>query len=248
MALSESELRQFHDKGYVVQAGLIPRDWMDRLDEEIESLHERMAQAPAEGVGIAWEDDQPADRPRRIRQLMNSEIVSPTIDRITRSERVLSVMAQLIGPEVILYHSKLLMKAAHDGTFTPWHQDWGYWHQWINDPTQINCMLAIDRADESNGAIRFVEGSHRPGLREHITVKSNSFSIALEGDLDAYDGKLIEMDPGDCVFFGPLVIHGSGPNTSDHDRRANTAAFDKPHNFKSQPFKAERMRLGAPVG
>jgi ectoine hydroxylase-related dioxygenase (phytanoyl-CoA dioxygenase family) len=35
----------------------------------------------------------------------------------------------------------------------------------------------------------------------------------------------IEMQPGDCVFFGPLVIHGSDGNRSAYDRRANTVAY-----------------------
>jgi ectoine hydroxylase len=58
---------------------------------------------------------------------MGSELVSPTIAAISRHEAVLAVLRQLIGPEIWLYHSKLMMKAAHDGSFTPWHQDFQYW-------------------------------------------------------------------------------------------------------------------------
>ena len=105
-----------------------------------------------EGVGLAWEDYQDEGRPKRIRQLMNSEMVSPVLMDISRSDEVLSVMEQLIGPDIYLYHSKLLMKAAHDGTFTPWHQDFGYWHHGFNEPTQINCMLAIDPGDRRQTA------------------------------------------------------------------------------------------------
>ena len=89
-----------------------------------------------------------------------------------------------------------------------------------------------------------MKGSHKQGLVEHTNFKSNSFSIGLEGDIDAYDGTLVEMQPGDCVFFGSLVIHGSAPNKSGNDRRANTMAFDKPGNKKQGEFDAIRHRRG----
>lgn len=242
--LSASELQTFHEAGYVVRREMMAPERVAELSAQIDGLHEKMAEHPPEGVGIAWEDEQAPGRPPRIRQLMNSERVSAILDAFSRSDELLSIMEQLIGPDLYLYHSKLLMKAARDGTFTPWHQDWGYWHRSFDQPTQVNCMLAIDPADEANGAIRFVPGSHRQGLIEHIQVPSNSFSTALPGDLDAYDAELVEMAPGDAVFFGSLVIHGSGPNQTDRDRRANTMAFDRPGNHSRGPFPERLHRRG----
>ena len=243
MAFSSDELSLYHERGWLLKRGLFPQTMIDRLSDEIDGLHDRMAvDAPAD-VGVAWEDEVGQAGAKRIRQLMNSERVSTTLDAISRSDEVLSVMAQLIGPEVFLFHSKLLMKAKRDGTFTPWHQDWGYWHRGFREPAQVNCMLAIDAADEENGAIRFVSGSHKQGLIEHQSIKSNAFSICLPGDLDAYDSELCVMQPGDAVFFGPLVIHASAPNLSDRDRRANTMAFDKPGNRMGEEYAGDRRRL-----
>ena len=83
-----------------------------------------------------------------------------------------------------------MMKAAQDRTFTPWRQDWGYWRQHSKEPSQINCMPAIDPNTEENGAIRFVNGSHLEGAIDHKNFKSASFSIGLEGDIDAFDATL----------------------------------------------------------
>ncbi len=52
------------------------------------------------------------------------------------------------------------------------------------------------------------------------------------------------MEPGDAVFFGPLVIHGSGPNRSTRDRRANTFAFDRPANQLHGDLPAANWRRG----
>ncbi len=233
MALSRSQLDSFHERGYLVVRQLIDAPTLCRLRDEVDALHERMARETPADVHVSWEENIEPGRALRIRQLMNSERVCPTIDAILQSDAMLDIIAQLIGPDLVLYHSKLMMKAAHDGSFTPWHQDWGYWQYASIEPSQVNCMLSIDAADLANGCIRFVEGSHRQGAVEHGRNQSKSFNIGLDGDLDAYDATPVETEPGDAVFFGCLVIHGSGPNTSDRDRRANTFAFDRPNNLKT---------------
>lgn len=245
--LSAAELAHFHERGWVLRRGLVDRAGIAALRAEIDGLHQRMDAVPeAEGVHVSWEDGVV---PRRIRQLMGSELVSSHVDAISRSEPVLAILRQLIGPDVLLYHSKLMMKAAGDGSFTPWHQDYQYWVHESFRPTQVNCMLSIDASDEANGALRMVDGSHRLGLLAPTRINSSSFSIGLPGDLAAWPSTLIETKPGDAVFFGAYVVHGSGPNASSRDRRANTFAFDAPGNWRPgvggmQQLPAERWRCG----
>lgn len=242
--LTPAELAQYHAQGWLLKKALFGADLMARLQVECEGLHEREKRAPTPNAWTSWEEDLPEGRPPRIRQLMNSEVVSPIIDAMSRSDEILSVMKQLIGPDLYMYHSKLMMKAAHDGTFTPWHQDWGYWQYDLKEPSQVNCMLAIDAADEANGAIRFVSGSHKNGPVQHGRFESDSFSIGLPGDLSAYPGQVVDMQPGDAIFFGSLVIHGSGPNTSPRDRRANTFAFEKAFNKQKGVLPEHMHRSG----
>jgi ectoine hydroxylase-related dioxygenase (phytanoyl-CoA dioxygenase family) len=241
---SQAELGEFQRQGYLLKRGLFSPELMARLQAETEALHESEHRAPTPGVHLSWEDDLPAGRAPRIRQLMHSQLVSPILMAMTWSQELLAPMRQLIGPDLYLFHSKLLMKAAHDGTFTPWHQDFGYWMYHSKQPTQVNCMLAIDPADEANGAVRFVGGSHHGGLVEHGRLQSTSFGIGLPGGLEAYPGTVIDMQPGDGLFFGALVIHGSGPNASGRDRRANTFAFDRPANVLEGTLPAHDHRCG----
>jgi len=242
--LSAAQLAEYHAQGYLLVRGLFTRERMAALAEEVDGLHERMAASAPPAVQVSWEE-LPADRPQRIRQLMHSERVSPILDAMSRSPEMLDIIGQLAGPDISLFHSKLMMKAALDGTFTPWHQDWGYWQREALRPTQVNGMLAIDAADADNGAIRFVPGTHLTGAIDHKEFASTSFNLGLDGDLDAFPNHLVSMEPGDAVFFGPLVIHGSGPNRSARDRRANTFAFDGRGNRKGGELGAEMHRRGA---
>lgn len=63
---------------------LIPHDWIERIHEELEAIHERMAAQPVPGVHIAWETFDDPGRPKRIKQSMHSELVSPTLNRVLR--------------------------------------------------------------------------------------------------------------------------------------------------------------------
>jgi len=244
MRLSAEQLGAFHEQGYLVVRQLADPATLRHLAAEVDGLHERMAQHPPPEVGLSWEEGLPQDQPPRIRQLMNSERVSPTIDRILTSERMLDIVAELIGPRIILFHSKLMMKSARDGSFTPWHQDWSYWKGACREPVQVNCMLSLDAAAVDNGCIRFVPGSHRQGFVEHSRLQSRSFNLGLPGGLDAYPTAVpAPTEPGDGVFFGSLVIHGSGPNSSDQHRRANTFAFDRIGNFRHDDLNARARVL-----
>jgi ectoine hydroxylase-related dioxygenase (phytanoyl-CoA dioxygenase family) len=244
VALSQTELQQFQANGFVVRRKLCASGVIAQLDREIEGIHEAMHAHTPPTVHVSWEVDGTPDDPPRIRQLMNSEMVCPTIDAISRDAELLSIMRQLIGPNVMLYHSKLMLKAARNGSYTPWHQDWGYWHVSSREPTQINCMLAIDPMDQDNGCIRYSPGSHRAGLIPHSDFKTDSFNIGIPGNLEAFENVPVELDPGDAVFFGPLVLHCSAPNQSGRDRRANTFAFDRTRNQLGRELPVSRLRLG----
>nr|MBA3707400.1 phytanoyl-CoA dioxygenase family protein [Planctomycetota bacterium] len=152
VGLSPAELAAYHAKGYHVARGLFSPQHIARLSTEIDGLHQRMADHAPDTVHVSWEEGLAEGRAKRIRQLMHSEAVSPIIDAMSRSPEILDILRQLIGPDLYLFHSKLMMKAAYDGTFTPWHQDWGYWQYSSLTPSQVNCMLAVDAADEANGA------------------------------------------------------------------------------------------------
>lgn len=231
MVLTNEQQQRYDEQGFLVVPGVLSEQRLADMQAEVEDLHHRMHEDPHPDVGIAWEEESEIPR---IRQLMNSELICQSIDAAIRDTDLLDLVEQLIGPDIMLFHSKLMMKAAGDGSFTPWHQDWGYWQHHSLRPTQLNCMIAIDPQTEENGCIRFVLGTHKDGPIDHHRSDATSFNIGLPGDLDAYASVPAVMQPGDAVFFGPLVIHGSVPNNSTAHRRANTIAFDVPGNHRPE--------------
>jgi ectoine hydroxylase-related dioxygenase (phytanoyl-CoA dioxygenase family) len=226
MGVTSEELALLDEDGYLVKRGLIPAEWLRTIQQECDGLHEQMAEHTPDGVHISWEEFDDPGRSPRIRQLMHAELVSEGLKRLVYSDEVLDVLEAVMGPDISLFHCKLLMKAARDGTITPWHQDYGYWVRTENRPLMMNCMLAIDDADEENGCIQFVPRSHKQGLQHHDR-RNTSFGLFLPGYFQKREDALpCAMRAGDAVFFGPLVVHGSDANRSDRHRRAVTIAYD----------------------
>jgi ectoine hydroxylase-related dioxygenase (phytanoyl-CoA dioxygenase family) len=243
MRLTLEERRFYDENGYLLKKRLIPLEWIEQIKKEIDGLHERMATQPLEGIGISWEVFDDPSKPRRILQLMHSELVSPALNSVLRCAVMLDIIEDLIGSDISLYHSKLLMKAARDGTAIPWHQDYAYWKREDNRPLMVNCQLAIDGATRENGCIQFVPGSHTWGLQEHERVQ-RTFGVFLAGHYyEREDAVGVEMEPGDGVFFSSLIIHGSAPNQSNQDRRMNTFAYNVTGNSLTQCREVLRGKM-----
>jgi phytanoyl-CoA hydroxylase len=232
----------FQEQGYLVWEDLIAGDWLRAMQQETADLHEQMADNPDSRVHVSWEHEVDATIQRKIKQLMHAEVVCPAIDRLVRADAVLDILEALMGPDIAMYHCKLLMKAARDGTITPWHQDYGYWAAEDNRPLMINCMLQIDASTAENGCLQVVPGSHRQGLVKHER-KNQPFGVFLPGYFQPReDAVSLPMAAGSAVFFGPLIIHGSDANRSAHDRRAVTIAYNVTGNGRGRQREVLRGR------
>lgn len=125
--------------------------------------------------------------------------------------RFLDLAEALLGPDIVLHHTKLFQKPSERGAPFPMHQDWSYF------PTEKDTMLAavihVSRADDAMGCLRVVPGSHRLGR-----VEDSSGLRALEG-MPLEGAVPLEAEPGDVVFFHYFTVHGSMPNRSPHTRK-----------------------------
>lgn len=243
MSLTPEQKQTYEEQGFLHIKQLFPAEWMQQIRAECENIHQRMLADKPNTVGVSWEDDK---NPELIRQLMHSEMVSPTINKILRSDAMLDIIEALIGPDISLYHSKLLPKSAGQGAAVPWHQDYAYWQHKENLPLMVNCQLAIDAATLENGCLEFIPGSQQWGLQEH-EHHQETFGVFLPGRYFKRDESVaIEVAPGDGVFFTSLTIHGSAPNQSNKDRWANTFAYNVTGNGATHGQNREVLR-GKPL-
>jgi hypothetical protein len=147
--------------------------------------------------------------------------------------RAAAIARQLAGAELALDYDQLLAKrpGAADASFA-WHQDLAYWPM-TPDPFTVTCWLALDDADEQNGCLRFVAGSHREArLRPHRPLHADrEESHTLIAEVDEARDPVIAAPAraGDVLAFRERLLHGSGGNRSATSwRRAYVVAFRTP--------------------
>jgi phytanoyl-CoA hydroxylase len=108
-------------------------------------------------------------------------------DELMQRDDVLDLMEDLVGLPVQFHHSKVMMKAPHEGSKKEWHQDLpqGFVTQTEADrlrqlgsnvkPEQVPVVAIqyyLDDATLENGCLQLVPESHRQGLFEDPLDKS----------------------------------------------------------------------------
>lgn len=157
--------------------------------------------------------------------------LDPVFERLVADPRLVEPMCGLVGAErVALWTDKLNFKRPEEGSAFRWHQDSPYWAHVSRHLDRLpNLMLALDDADEGNGCLRVVRGSHRRGLlpgRQGDGVLGPLFT-----DPHAFDEReqvAAVMPAGSLLFFSPHTVHGSQPNRSHRARRACVITYQPP--------------------
>ncbi len=90
-------------------------------------------------------------------------------------------------------------------------------------------MLFLDDADLGNGTLQVVPGSHRDGPWQTRADKDGFGNLEIDPSLEEGLRTVpLEVPAGSVVYFGPLLVHRSSPNTSDRERRSLLFSYQPP--------------------
>lgn len=211
--LSEAQIRQFYEDGFLGPFTLCSREEMLQLREEIDP----QINQPSTIYGRNTWRDRHLDCPG-VRDL----VLRPEI-----TER----FAQILGPNLFLWRSQMHRKEPGAPGFT-WHQASTYIMESLYKPAlfpadrddlfEITGWLALDDVDTENGCVQFVKGGHRDIKTMIVGGKglegfSNS-RFKLEAEIDPEKIVNAELQAGQYYIFSERVIHGSQTNLSNRRR------------------------------
>ena len=208
--LSADERAHYREQGYVVPRYRLPDPLLRRLRDGVDRLL-------ACYTDVAQED------------LANAHMIPPTdgpetnpFMQAARHAQILDMLEQILGPDMILWITRILCKPPIKGREVPWHQDGEYWP--MRPLATCSVWIAIDPASTANGCMRFIPGSHRRQelYRHHVTDREN-LVLNLELDRDQFDEASavnVELEPGQMSLHDVRLIHGSAANTSGQRRAA----------------------------
>ena len=139
---------------------------------------------------------------------------------------LVGVMTDLLGEDVIGWGAHFFCKLPGDGKRVDWHQDCSYWP--LTPTKAITVWLAIDDADEANGCMEVVAGSHKFGLIEYIPSGDDSGNVLNQTVTDPEKYGTLARTPvkaGQMSVHSDLLLHGSPPNESDRRRCGLTLRY-----------------------
>ena len=134
--------------------------------------------------------------------------------------------ADLLGENVVGWGSHFFCKLPGDGTAVGWHQDASFWP--LSPSHAVTVWLAIDDADEGNGCMRFLAGSHHSGhltYRESTPEDHSALNQVVPNAEQFGTEVLDELKAGTCSVHSDLLLHGSEPNPGPRRRCGLTLRY-----------------------
>ena len=231
-ALTEEHLEFYWKNGYTVVRDLIEPEklnrWIDRLNDLVEGRVEPAANMLImKDVMVAKGAIQPNTPQEAVAKIQDYE-KDPVLDTYTTDSHILDCIEQIIGHDVQTIHTMLINKPPNVDGRHPLHQDLLYFPFRPADRI-VASWTALERITKENGCLVVVPGTHRGELLEHENPDIENLNLAYfgaRGIEDLIEQRVhLEMEPGDTVFFHPILIHGSGRNRTEHFRRAISAHY-----------------------
>jgi phytanoyl-CoA hydroxylase len=213
--LSPAEVESYRENGYLLVKGVFTREEAAYLREEGHALIRRLIETQAPGVvGAGWGSAaKVTDLPRELLHCHNVQFHSAAFARLITDPRLVDRVADLIGPNVQLHHTKLFIKPPEKGAPFPMHQDYPYFRH--EKHSMMAATVHFDDAPAEKGCIRVVPGSHKLGPLEHLTGGGHHLPVER---FPVAEATLVPAEAGDVILFTYLTIHGSGVNTSREAR------------------------------
>lgn len=154
----------------------------------------------------------------------------PALFQLQRSARILDVVESLIGAEIASSPVQQMRIKPPQATVgeanvshsnvgvTTWHQDTVAIMPEAEDTEQITVWVAVTDADEENGCLVSIPGSHREGSHPHQAGSIAREPTVPEAIIAGRKGKPLPVGRGGIILFHRHNIHSSLPNRSNRLR------------------------------
>jgi len=241
--LSEAEVRQYRELGYLVPSLRLPEPLVDGLRDALDRLiHDNPGVRPEKLVSAHL---------ARSGGRANDEGVRGQADflALAKNEQILDAVEQLIGPDIILWGCHVFCKPAGDGHETPWHQDGHYWP--IRPLATCTVWVALDPSTTENGCLRVIPRSHL-ARTSHPHLHEDRQDLALqqrlhEESFDAASAVDLQLQPGQMSMHDVYMIHGAKANRSTQRRTGAALRYMPGSSVFERDLDPVQGRSGVPV-
>jgi len=214
-SLNPEQIKHFREKGFAFPFDAISaeeaRGYIERLDSYDEVLGEE------------------AQRQLKIK----AHVAAPWITALARNPKILDAVESVIGPDILLFGASMFSKRGPDSRFVSWHQDAAYYG--LDPQEEVTCWVGLTDADEDNGCMRVMPGSHLGADAEHEETYDPQNMLGRGQTIHGVDESKAAYMPvkaGQFSMHHERTWHASSPNPSTR-RRVGIAFFYMPAHTRS---------------
>jgi ectoine hydroxylase-related dioxygenase (phytanoyl-CoA dioxygenase family) len=218
--ITEAEVAAYETDGGVCLRGVVDKSWLTRLADGAEQALQshgphHYIQSAADDAGFFYTEYFLWRRLTPFRDFAMNSPGGEIAARLTRSA------------EVRFFMDGLFVKEPKTERPSAWHQDQVYYP--IDGRKVVIMWFPLDPVS-ADTALRVVKGSHRWGTSfSAVMLKDDDAVIQrdqghvrppdFDAETDRYEILSWDVEPGDCIAFNGMAVHGARGNASASRRR-----------------------------
>ena len=217
--LTPEQIQFYEENGYLLAERVFTPEEIEECVHETDAMFDRVQQGGRQLEGTwrgKWQEAQiPKEELGKTSMLgiHNMQYHSAVFTRMLVNPKLAGIVADLIGPNVQLHHTKLHIKPPEKGSPFPMHQDYHYFP--YEQDSMIAAVIYLEDATVESGCLCVMPGVHKQGILPHepdgLYLSPQKYPIE--------DAIPCEGSAGDVLLFSYLTPHGSYLNRTDHPRR-----------------------------
>jgi ectoine hydroxylase-related dioxygenase (phytanoyl-CoA dioxygenase family) len=218
--------KEYNEKGIIVMSNVFTSEECDEIKKNAYSVRD-------EDIKKSGYPHVPSEKKNGKRLLVFfPSLVNEYLNKIRTDERMINLVKNFIGDDVKQINNQIYFRESGDNDQFAWHQDIMFRESrnFNNDVEgdYFQTIIAIDDITEDNGAIEFIEGSHK-------TMRISPPSNLRKFERNGLSGKKYTAKKGDVLIWSVMTVHGSEENKSNNDRMTYMNGFCRSKSTKTYP-------------
>ena len=214
--LSQHQIDQYHRDGVLLVEAVADQATLAVMRQALADLVDQSRSVTQHDAIYDLEPNHSAEQPR-LRRVKHPHLRHPIFHRFARSEPLVSILKQLLGPDIRMHSSKLNVKSNDGGSGVEWHQDWAFHPHTNSSLLAIGLMMEDCRGE--NGPMLVIPGSHQGPVYDHHA--NGRFCGAIDpasASLNYEHAMACVGKAGTISIHHAFAVHGSANNTSRFPR------------------------------
>jgi len=245
-----AEVSSFQEQGFLVVPGLAPEFLRERmlhvtLDGIARRIEPLELEAELQYPGAPQVTHEGAQTIRRLKQAFSRDA---SFLEWMQYPPLRTRLKQLLGEQVVCplaHHNCIMTKEPRFSSDTGWHQDIRYWS--FQKPELISVWLALGMERQENGCLQVIPGSHRVSFPPSSFDQDLFFRVDWpENEPYLQQRQLVELNPGDVLFFHARTLHAATRNYSPATKYSAVFTFrssDNPPLSDSRSSRSPELLL-----